>query len=291
MHLLSGFALLAFGCCSLALPLATTTQPAPATPTSFYPFQIYPLFISNWQYFGCFSEGSRGRALDGPSLTNYTFMSESLCGSFCGSFKEDQSYQLFGVENGGECYCGNSLSVEANPIPSGGCTDWCPVQYLQYRGQPNATCGGKEQLSVFSNHGYAPAYPSIIPSAGNYSYVGCFTDTTQSTLIGGRLASFNMTLDTCAAYCSQWMLYTSTITYKIFGLQQGTEVYCSMLCMDDYESNVYIQCYCGDAIEPGTALAPDSECEAMTCSGNATEYCGGTNRLSTYVLPGTYVPY
>lgn len=78
---------------------------------------------------------------------------------------------------------------------------------------------------------------------------------------------------------------------RFLGCRRERRYVLSPMYGDNYEANACMQCYCGNAIEPGTELAPDSDCEEKTCSGNATEYCGGTNRLSTYVLPRTYVPY
>lgn len=38
---------------------------------------------------------------------------------------------------------------------------------------------------------------------------------------------------------------------------------------------------CGNNIVTGRTVAPKSECD-MPCAGNATEACGGPNRVSVY---------
>ncbi|KAF8346392.1 hypothetical protein F5887DRAFT_1073579 [Amanita rubescens] len=41
------------------------------------------------------------------------------------------------------------------------------------------------------------------------------------------------------------------------------------------------ECYCGTQLANGAAIAPQTDCN-MGCSGNATEACGGPNRVSVY---------
>lgn len=41
------------------------------------------------------------------------------------------------------------------------------------------------------------------------------------------------------------------------------------------------QCYCGNSLATGGNPAPTTDC-SMTCSGNATESCGGPNRLNLF---------
>jgi len=63
-----------------------------------------------------------------------------------------------------------------------------------------------------------------------------------------------MTLEKCAAFCS---------TYKYFGTQWNRE------------------CWCGDTLTAGSVAAPLSDCN-YPCTGDATEMCGGSRRLSLY---------
>jgi hypothetical protein len=46
---------------------------------------------------------------------------------------------------------------------------------------------------------------------------------------------------------------------------------------------------CGNALGSGATAAPDTDC-SMTCSGNSTELCGGSNRISVYGNGGTPLP-
>jgi len=64
-----------------------------------------------------------------------------------------------------------------------------------------------------------------------------------------------MTLDKCAAYCSK---------YAFFGVEYGQE------------------CFCGNALLNNSRNQSASSCN-VACPGNATELCGGGNRLNLYL--------
>lgn len=81
---------------------------------------------------GCFKDSS-SRALELKSLTDPD-MSIVACAKFCGAYK------YFGVENGQECYCGNTLPT----VPGGNkCYQKCSGS--------NEICGGPWALSVFES--------------------------------------------------------------------------------------------------------------------------------------------
>ncbi len=41
------------------------------------------------------------------------------------------------------------------------------------------------------------------------------------------------------------------------------------------------ECYCGSALQARSVAAADGDC-SMECSGDASQMCGGPNRLSVY---------
>lgn len=65
-----------------------------------------------------------------------------------------------------------------------------------------------------------------------------------------------MSNDACTTYC-----YNKGFSYA------GTEY--------------YNECYCGNALAKDGVLANEADC-STPCSGNATQPCGGPNRLSLY---------
>ncbi|KAL8830298.1 MAG: hypothetical protein Q9191_001507 [Dirinaria sp. TL-2023a] len=97
------------------------------------------------------------------------------------------------------------------------------------------------------------------PRAGTalagYIYSGCYTEATnQRALTGKSYFDDAMTVEKCAAAC---------VAYSRFGVEYGRE------------------CYCGDSLNSGSVMAPESDC-SFPCPGNATETCGAGNRLDVY---------
>lgn len=100
---------------------------------------------------------------------------------------------------------------------------------------------------------------------GSWSYKGCVEDNVNDKrtffwqLIFPNVMTANVCLDRCANY-----------GYMAAGLEYGDE------------------CYCGDPANidtQGATFRPDSECNVV-CAGNASAYCGGGSRLSTYFWTG-----
>lgn len=105
--------------------------------------------------------------------------------------------------------------------------------------------------------------PSALPSAGNYSYIGCYADSTASRALIGLInpvLGASLTVESCVAACKD---------FEYAGVEYSAE------------------CYCGNTLLGGSALAsggsdPTQNMCSMTCNGNVNEYCGGPNRLSIY---------
>lgn len=110
-----------------------------------------------------------------------------------------------------------------------------------------------------------PTGPITVQKGFGFSYLGCYSDSVNSRAVVGLtnpgVASQN-DVEQCASECT---------AFTYFGVEYGAE------------------CYCGNSIVGGSALVagstPDLTGCNMLCSGNATEYCGGSNRLNMY----TYV--
>ncbi|TGO46222.1 hypothetical protein BOTNAR_0602g00010 [Botryotinia narcissicola] len=85
---------------------------------------------------------------------------------------------------------------------------------------------------------------------------GCYVDVGRTLFEGEYIDSTNMTDESCISY----------FTPKILNYA-GTE----------YAS----ECYCGNSLAAGAGRALASDC-SMRCPGNATEFCGGSNRLNLF---------
>jgi WSC domain-containing protein len=77
------------------MAISTVANPTVATVTSF-------------QHLGCFTENP-ARLLDN-ALDQATDMTPELCYSYCnGGIGPEQFYTFMGVENGNQCFCGNTI--------------------------------------------------------------------------------------------------------------------------------------------------------------------------------------
>ncbi len=164
----------------------------------------------------------------------------------------------------------------------------CPQQYYQYRGQSDTYCGGVNRISVYSDNGAPPVYPSIVTSVGKYLYAGCYTEAKNTRALAGKqlVDPANMTVERCQTFCSP--------AYSMFGVEYGSEVCSFWIALSlvqrcwqtscNVKLTSLMQCYCGNSLGNGSISAPDKDCgtSGMTCSGNATEFCGAGNRLGVY---------
>ncbi|KAK4168541.1 putative copper radical oxidase [Cladorrhinum sp. PSN259] len=228
--------------------------------------------VNGFVHMGCYSEGTTGRTLTyGVGTIPGAEMTVAKCTSACLA----ANYILAGVEYGGECFCGNTISNGG--APSTGCSMTC-------NGNSSEFCGAGSRLNVYNYQnqyvpttttslvvaatttgtaGPVPTGPSQPAEVGNYIWYQCRTEATGArALSGSTFAADTMTLEACSAFCS---------AYTYFGVEYARE------------------CYCGNSFNTGSVTAPASEC-SMTCAGNQYEYCGAGNRLSVYVRNGTSIP-
>jgi WSC domain len=224
----------------------STTGTSTATPTS-TSLAIVPT-IGNYTFQGCYTEATQGRALR-DKIVNQPDMNLDYCARNCTGFT------YWGVEYGTECYCGNTLGAGSAPATNqDDCTFPCPSN-------PSQPCGARLRLDLYKLNTTTteqPPPPSHPNTIRNFTYQGCFTESTtpgRRALSGKSLASNDMTLDYCAANCTGF-------TY--FGAEYARE------------------CYCGDALGAGSGLAADQDDCSMGCAGNSSQFCGAGLRLDLY---------
>ncbi|KAJ9154856.1 LysM domain-containingprotein [Pleurostoma richardsiae] len=202
---------------------------------------------SGLPYLGCWIEPSNVRALTGLETVDYAAMTHEMCHDFC----VPAGYGLYGVEYGGECYCGNSLSSGTFQTVDDDCSMPCP-------GDSGEQCGAGSRISLFGDANDLPS--AVSPGQGpEATYVGCYTEATDARALASAsyVDSAIMTVEVCEKFCFV------TNTYSMAGIEYGGE------------------CYCGDTLQPGSVAAPETDCN-MACGGNRTELCGAGNRLSVY---------
>ncbi|KAI9209320.1 uncharacterized protein BJ171DRAFT_113233 [Polychytrium aggregatum] len=175
-------------------------------------------------------------------------MTLATCKSLC------SQYKYYGVEYGGECYCGNSLATPGGAggdgqgtfgtvVSSSQCSTPCPG------GPSQTTCGGPWRVWI----------DTVTPSI-----TGCYVDNSQRVLNYKASVDYgSMTLATCKSLCSQ---------YKYYGVEYGGE------------------CYCGNSLAtPGGAggdgqgtfgtVVSSSQCSTPCPGGPSQTTCGGPWRV------------
>ncbi|KAK0560767.1 hypothetical protein OC861_006141 [Tilletia horrida] len=213
-----------------------------ATPTS---SGIVPA-VGSATYRGCWNDTN-------PNLRTLStlYQSEStVTVEGCVRSCTNAGYPISGLENGQDCWCGNGLSPGTVKVDDGQCNYACAGNSLEY-------CGGNLVMVTYSANPIAPATQPA--SFGNWTFQGCFPDSTAARTLQGAAPNIVATnsLENCASACS---------AFTYFGTEYGRE------------------CYCGNAIMSGATAGDPSLCN-MVCSGNGTEICGAGNQLSVYKNP------
>ncbi|ODN97968.1 hypothetical protein I350_07605 [Cryptococcus amylolentus CBS 6273] len=210
---------------------------------------------TGWEVSACIAEGTSGRALPGTS-TSSSDMTQSMCASFC----SDAGYSLAAIEYASECYCSDLLQNGASLTKtSSACTMSCS-------GDSDEICGGSSALTLFVN---TTAIASLnddltagivtLPTNWSVPSTSCIPEASSGrALTGSSYTSSDMTLATCASYCT-------SEGYGIAGVEYSTE------------------CYCGNMLSNGVSLNDSSSSCTMTCGGDGTTFCGGSGALSIAV--------
>ena len=234
-------------------PTSTTTSSTTTSPTatSLPTTGTAHNLPTGWQYNGCYIDQAQGRILSYQANDNVNLTIES-CVATCTA----QGYTVAGVEYGVQCFCDNFLRNGAALTSASDCNVNCG-------GDSTEKCGAGNRMSIYSTgtlNVYQPPAVQTTNLPGSWTYQGCLTDQDGATRTFPykNVLETNNTADNCLSLCSQF-------DYMAGGTEYGQECWCG-----DY----------GDIVNVNrTTLAPESDCNTV-CSGNATQICGGGNRLS-----------
>ena len=106
-------------------------------------------------------------------------------------------------------------------------------------------------LSTSSSTSVSPS-PTSTP---DFRFEGCYSDAVSPRALSGKSShDTNMTIESCFASCS---------SSQYFGLEYSNE------------------CYCGNILDPTSTAQPPADCNSP-CSGNSSQTCGSSRRLSLY---------
>ena len=97
-----------------------------------------------------------------------------------------------------------------------------------------------------------------------WTYKSCYTDVGRTINGASYIDNTKMTQEACVTYCDGK-------GYAYAGVEYSTE------------------CFCGNTLASGSAVAPAADC-GNACSGDATEACGGGNRLTLFYNPNAKTP-
>lgn len=94
---------------------------------------------------GCYQDPASSRALAGVSKSRLGFAgnSQESCADFC---LGTGAATFFGVEGGGDCYCGTGTAAGAVKEGDANCQTVCT-------GDQTEKCGGTGHISIYSNTG------------------------------------------------------------------------------------------------------------------------------------------
>lgn len=173
-------------------------------------------YAGNMTYAGCWQDINQNIL----PLKIYANSSNTieLCTTACNA----AGYTIAGLEDGLQCYCGNSLAHSALETVQAGCTIACsgksspPIpnsrRLTDILGNSSEICGDLNRVSLYSNG--TPnilAVPQTPATVDGFNYTGCYMDNNPSrSLTGLSTTSSNMTLENCATFC---------VGYKYFGTE------------------------------------------------------------------------
>ncbi|GFZ47912.1 hypothetical protein JCM24511_05659 [Saitozyma sp. JCM 24511] len=239
-----------------------TTATATTTTTAATTTGTGPAPTNAWSYVGCTSDSVNARSLSvGEALPNGNNSVEA-CTAACYA----AGYNYAGMEYADECYCDSAIRNSGASIPESSCNMAC-------NGNSTEICGGPNALSLYHYNGTVPpptgggapgggTTGTVSPVTSGlptpWKYAGCYIDNANGRILSVEQPdNSNLTIQSCIATCS-------AANYTLAAGEYG------------------VQCFCGNAIVQGGKLASaDTDC-AMACGGNATEACGGPNRMSVY---------
>jgi len=192
----------------------------------------------------------------------------------CVAACQAQEFSLAGVENGSECWCGSQLENGSQfyYYANGNDFDSVPPYHRQdpdqqfcitsCEGDPTKACGGPALLNLYNFTGTYPIGASVVPSVGEWTSLGCYSDSVSSRTLERSVNPGSVTVESCVSTCQSQ-------SFTIAGLEYAQE------------------CWCGNEISSPGAPVSQSACN-QACTGDNTEVCGGPGALQLYNFTGAY---
>jgi hypothetical protein len=210
------------------------------------------------KYLGCFKDSLTYRILPLSIINN--ILHGNVTFGICHAKCKSQYYSYSSVQNGNECWCGNTFSLSL-PVYQGYeetkyCNKPCNGDALQI-------CGGFLASNVYHDPSVTAVAPPRKKKMGlprNYEYLGCAQDKSVRILYRRLSIGLHPTVTSCITGCAP---YNSTYV----GLEYGKE------------------CWCSDTIATGTLFYTEAEAGGkcnMRCKGDYRDICGGIWAMTIY---------
>ncbi|KAH8672637.1 hypothetical protein BGZ60DRAFT_282514 [Tricladium varicosporioides] len=290
----------------------STSISSSATPS---PTLSHKSTIGAYTYLGCYTEGNGARALTGKSTYDYPAMTLEKCAAACTGFT------YWGVEYGGECYCGSALDSTSTLASLSDCSFVCPGNQYEYCGAGNrlemyqlssqvstsssvsSTKGSTSSSSFSSTVSSSSSSSSSSRSSSSSSSSSTVSSTSKLSSTSSTSSSVTTSSITSVTATPTLHIVPSALGYTYYGCYtegSGTRALNSAFsasdamtveqCITSCSSGGYRyagaeygrECWCGDSFGTGSSLVLDGDC-SMTCAGDKYEYCGAGNRLGVYV--------
>lgn len=193
----------------------------------------------------CYQDNRQNRILNHEQEIGSSNMSKGSCEDQC----ENLGYTYYGLENGSDCYCGNSINGNPPQITLSECNEPCTGNELD-------NCGGDLKMNLFTlSSNLISDFDSNADPQGQ-----CYLDNLQNRILNHaqEIGSSNMSIGSCQGQCQG-------LGYKYYGLENGSD------------------CYCGNSINGNPSQLPGSQCD-MTCTGDDLDNCGGNLKMNLFTV-------
>ncbi|KAI9745488.1 MAG: hypothetical protein M1818_001022 [Claussenomyces sp. TS43310] len=256
---------------TILLPASSTTSSSASAATTLGHVPA----VGNYSWIGCYTEATDARALSNAAKVNYTSMTVEICAEFCTPL-----FSMFGLEYGGECYCGDLLQQGSVPASTTDCNMACDGNQYEY-------CGAGNRLDVYRRNGTAGMTGTTTPADPPSTGVSSTGTVASSATTTGKVTSAATGLPAGWKYdgCYIDNAHGRILNHQQSDSQTNTVEICVNACIGlgytiagmEYSS----QCFCDDNLYNGAALTAGTDCN-MACSGNSSEICGAGSRMSIY---------
>ena len=155
-------------------------------------------FIQGYNYQGCYTEATTGRALSGTAYYNDQ-MTVEKCAVAC------KPFTYFGVEYSLECFCGNTINEGSAKTTEAECSSACP-------GNAAEQCGAGNRLNMYKKS--TPDTISTTSSAvaistpQSFTAKGCYTEAKNGRALTGKAYYDDaMTIEKCSTACADFTYF------------------------------------------------------------------------------------